>query len=455
MFIRFRSMTATAMAAALGCALVATAPVAMAQKNKKEAAKKGNTVNPSKGFAPAVKKMVDAYNIGDAAALKKIEEANKDKGVETVKRLQEEARAKAAAALTVALREAEGGASTIEDQYWFAHYELQLGILNKDQALQAKGLDTMLDSGLAPADNLAAYNFFSGQFAYTAKNNAKAAQRLEAAKAAGYSEPHLDVLLMDSYIQLGQVDKGVATAKTAIEARRAAGQRPSDELYVRSIRALQSANRNEEVLDLMTLRMRDYNQPEVWRQTLFNMLQQSGENKEVALDTLRLMRATGAMLQRPEYLEYAGLATEAALPGEVVSLIKAGKASKVIPQDDARLDEIAKTQAERIGDEEATLTDYAARPQTLSNPRVAGATGDVMVSYGRYADAVPLYKAALATGGDKELWTYRLGVAQALAGDGAGAKASFAEVSGARKRLAQLWTVKIDAGAAPAVATTG
>ncbi|HMO76689.1 MAG TPA: tetratricopeptide repeat protein [Sphingopyxis sp.] len=422
MFTRFRSMTATAMAAALGCALVATAPAAMAQKNKKEEAKKGSSINPSKGFTPAVKKMIDASNAKDAAALE------------------------------AAIAEGQGTASTAEDRYWLAYYELQLGIQKKDQVLQGKGLDAMIDSGLAPADGLAAYNFYSGNFAYGDKNYAKTVQRLEAAKAAGSAEPQLDVLLMDSYLQLGQVDQGIALAKAAIEARRAAGQRPSDELYVRPIRALQTAKRNEEVLDLMTLRMRDYNQPEVWRQTLFTLLQQSGENKEIALDTLRLMRATGAMLQRPEYLEYAGLATEAALPGEVVALIKAGKASNVIPQADARLDEIAKAQAERIGDEESTLTAYAARPQTLSNPRVAGATGDAMVGYGRYADAVPLYKAALAAGGDKELWTYRLGVAQALAGDAAGAKASFAEVSGARKRLAQLWTVKLDSAVAPAPA---
>ena len=58
-----------------------------------------------------------------------------------------------------------------------------------------------------------------------------------------------------------------------------------------------------EALDLMTLRMRDYNQPQVWRQTLFILLQQTGENKEIALDTLRLMRATKSMLQRPEYSE--------------------------------------------------------------------------------------------------------------------------------------------------------
>ena len=71
-----------------------------------------------------------------------------------------------------------------------------------------------------------------------------------------------------------------------------------------------------------------------------------------------------------------------------------------------------------------------------------------MVGYGRYADAIPLYKAALAAGGDKDLWTYRLGVAQAQSGDTAGAKASFAQVTGPRKRLADLWTVKIDTPAA-------
>jgi hypothetical protein len=247
-------------------------------------------------------------------------------------------------------------------------------------------------------------------------------------------------------------------AKSAIEASRAAGQRPSDELYVRPIKALQAAKRNDEVLDLMTLRMRDYNQPAVWRQTLFIMLQ-SNPDKEVGLDVLRLMRATNSMLQRPEYLEYAALATEAALPGEVVSLIKTGRASKVIPTPDAKFDELAKSQSERAGDEESTLTAYAKKPSTLSNPKVAGATGDAMVGYGRYADAIPLYKAALAAGGDKELWTYRLGVAQAYSGDAAGAKASFAQVVGARKRLAQLWVVKLDApAAAPAAAaapTTG
>ncbi|MBA3942305.1 MAG: hypothetical protein C0520_13950 [Sphingopyxis sp.] len=425
MFNRFRSMPATALAAVLGCALVATAAPAAAQdKPKKEKAKKGDeskgsTIAVSKGFGPSVKKMMDATNAKDAAGLQ------------------------------TALTEGAGAATTTEDRYWLAFYELQLGILNKDQALQGKGLDAMLASGITPAESVATYNYYSGNFAYGAKDYAKAVQRLEAAKAAGSTESNLSALLMDSYLKQGQIDQGVTVAKAAIEADRAAGKRPSDELYVRPIQALQAAKRNNEVLDLMTLRMRDYNQPQVWRQTLFIVLQQNTD-KEIGLDVLRLMRATNSMLQRPEYDEYAQLATEAALPGEVVKLIGEGRAKKVIPTPDPKLDAVEKSQKERIGDEESTLTAYAKRPATLANPKVAGATGDAMVGYGRYADAVPLYDAAIAAGGDKELWTYRKGVAQALAGDGAAAKASFAQVAGARKRLADLWVVKIDNPAAPA-----
>lgn len=425
MLNRFRSMSATAMAAVLGCALMTTAvPAAAKEKQKKEEAAKGKGLTASKGFGPALKKMTDATAAKDAATLQ------------------------------AALAEGQGSATTPDDKYLVAFYQLQLGILNKDQTVQGQGLDAMLDSGMTPPENLAAYSFFSGNFAYSAKDYPKAIKRLEAAKGAGSTDPNLPVLLMDSYLSSGQVDQGIAAAKAAIEANRAAGQRSSDELYVRPIRALQAANRNDEVLDLMALRLRDYNQPAVWRQALFIQLQ-ANPDKEVSLDVLRLMRATGAMQQRPEYAEYAALATEAALPGEVVSLIRAGKQSKVIPAADAKFDELLKSQTERMGDEESTLTAYAKKPSTLSNPKVAGATGDTMVGYGRYADAIPLYKAALAAGGDKELWTYRLGVAQALSGDSAGAKASFAQVAGPRKRLAQLWTTKIDAPAPAAAPATG
>src|SRR3546814_20080788 len=88
--------------------------------------------------------------------------------------------------------------------------------MNKDQALQAQGLDTALASGLVPATDAAVYNFYSGQFAYQAKDYAKAAQRFEAARAAGSTEAALPDLLVDSYTRDGQVDKSVALAREPI-----------------------------------------------------------------------------------------------------------------------------------------------------------------------------------------------------------------------------------------------
>src|SRR3546814_2645203 len=90
----------------------------------------------------------------------------------------------------------------------------------------------------------------------------------------------------------------------------------------------------------------------------------------------------------------------------------------------------------------------------LSNPKVAGATGDALIGYGHYAQAIPLYQAAASAGGaDKETWTYRLAVAQALSGDTAAAKAGFGQITGAYKLLSRFWVAKLDAvPAAPAAA---
>src|SRR3546814_10071571 len=50
-------------------------------------------------------------------------------------------------------------------------------------------------------------------------------------------------------------------------------------------------------------------------------------NKAMSLDVFRLMRATGSLLNRNEVAEYAALATEGALPGEAVSVIREDRKS--------------------------------------------------------------------------------------------------------------------------------
>lgn len=419
MFTRFRQMPATAMAAVLGAALImSAAPAAAKDKPKKEETKKATEVPVSKTFLPAVKKMMAATDAKDSAALQ------------------------------AAVTEAQAASpSEAGDRYWLGYYRLQLGILNKDKTVQGQGLDEMLDSGVSPPESSAPYNFYSGNFAYGDKNYPKAVQRLEAAQAAGSKEPSLSLLLMDAYLSSGQVDKGVALAKSAIEASRAAGQRPSEELYVRPAKALQAAKRTNELLDILTLRVRDWPQPAVWRNTLYILLQQSGENKDMTLDVLRLMSATNAMTDRAEYLEYASLAIEAGYPGEVVSVIQKGVGANVFKKDDAKFGPILESQTERAKTDRTALLADASKPP--ATPKAARATADGLVGIGEYAKAIPLYEGVAAT---DPVAQYRLGVAQALAGQKDAAVATFAKVTGDRARLAQLWTVHVQTPPAAAAA---
>lgn len=427
MFTRFRSMPMAAMAAVLGCALMTTATPAAAQKKekpKKGEEAKGGGISVSKGFMPAAKKMEDASKAKDAAALQ------------------------------AALTEGSSSATTPDDKYLVGFFQLQLGILNKDQALQGQGLDAMLESGKTPAENQGVYNFYSGNFAYGAKNYAKAIQRLEAAKAAGSTESALAPMLMDSYLNGGQIDKGWEIAKAGIDAARAAGTKPSEELYVRPAQAFQKANRTNEMLDVLTMRVQDYPSPATWRNTLYIVLQQAGSDKDLNLDILRLMRATNSMTQRPEYLEYASLATEAGYPGEVVAVVKQGQNSGAIPKSDTHFGTILESQGPRAAADAAAVAADATKPATLSNPKAARATADALVGNGDAAKAIPLYEAALAANPSDSLIQYRLGVAQALAGQNDAAVASFAKVQGNRQRLAQLWSIRAKAGAPAAAAPT-
>ena len=420
MFKRFRQTSATAVAAVLGCALIVAAPAAAKEKPKKEEEEKGAQLKPSKEFSPALKKLTEA------------------------------AKAKDMAALEAALAEGQASATSPDDKYLVSFYELQLGIGKSDKAIQGKALDGMLESGLTPPESLAAYNYFSGSFAYGDKDYAKAVKRLEAAKAAGSSEQGLPVLLMDSYLKLNQVDQGLAVAKDAIAAARAAGRVPSEELYVRPASALQAAKRNSELLDMLAMRLQDYPQPVIWRNTLFILLQQEASDKVMNLDTFRLMRATKSMTQRPEYLEYAALATEAGYPNEAVAVIKEGQAANVIQTSDERFNTILESQEPRAKADAVALKADAAKPATAANPKLARQTADGLVGIGDYATAISLYEKA-AAGGDP-LAQYRLGVAQALAGQKDAAIASFAKVQGDRARLAKLWTIHLSAKAPAAAA---
>src|SRR3546814_14057777 len=83
------------------------------------------------------------------------------------------------------------------------------------------------------------------------------------------------------------VDKGVAFAKDTITKALAAGQRPSEQMFVIPARALQEANRNDEMFDMLALRVQAYPNPQTWNQTLRLLLGTTSGNKAMSLDVFR------------------------------------------------------------------------------------------------------------------------------------------------------------------------
>ncbi|MBA4748068.1 MAG: tetratricopeptide repeat protein [Sphingopyxis sp.] len=421
-----------ALALALG-AVALTASPTMAQKKKKEkeaeaAAAAASTISPSKEYLPEARKVQAALATKDAVALE------------------------------TALVAADAVANTPQDKYLQLQFRLQLGLLKSDQTLQASALDGMIDSGLAPAADVGRFNFFSGQFAYNKKDYIKSATRFAAAKAAGHLDANLDLLLMDSYLQSGRLDDGLAVARAAVVAERAAGKRPSDDYYARSAKALQAAGRRDDLLAVLTMRVEDYPQPEIWRNTLFIAMQ--GADKDTTLDILRLMRSVGAMTARGEVQEYAALATEGGLPGEVLAVIDEARAKGIVPAKDARFDEIYASQKARTVGDKVALDADAAKGAALPTARRARSTADALFGYGDYAKAATIYQIALDKGDpETDLVMLRLGVSQHLGGDRDAAKATLGKVGGTRKPLASLWLIDIankQAAAVPAApATTG
>jgi tetratricopeptide (TPR) repeat protein len=419
-------LSRSALAVVLGAVALSATPAMARDKDKKKeaaAAPAVPAISPSKGYFPEAKKVQAALIAKDAVALE------------------------------TALTAADAVATTPQDKYLQHQFRLQLGLLKSDQTIQSAALDGMIDSGLTPATDIARFNFFSGQFAYNQKNYPKVITRLQAAKAAGATERDLPLLLMDSYLRTNQLDQELGVAKDAITTQRAAGQTPSDEFYVRMARDLQKANRREDLLDLLAMRVHDHPLPEIWRNTLFIHMQ--GADKDLTLDTLRLMRNIGAMKERAEVQEFAALSTEGGLPGEVLAVIDEARAKKIIPETDARFKEIYDAQKARTVGDKAALDADAAKGAALPTPRRARSSADALFGYGDYAKAAALYQIALDKGDTEvDLTTMRLGVAQFLSGNSEAAKATLAKVGGARKRLAGLWLTHIAAKTAAPTATT-
>lgn len=407
------SSLALAVALATGAAVGATAfasPAMAAQKDKKDGEESGGGYSDEFRAIYAPLAELTKSETADVAALK--------------------AQLPALVAVTASNDEKMAAGSAI----------FEVGKKASDQTLQLQGLELMLASEKVPAENVALYNFLTGQLAFNMKDYAKSRSYVQSAIDAGYTDNDPQVFIAETYFSEGNHAEGLKLLTAAIEARQAAGQ-PVNEDWIR--RGLAMAYNNKMTAEAgryALLFATEYPSDVSWGDAVAITLNTSKYDAPAVLDLLRLARLTNAFSEPNLYYEYIEAADYRRMPGEVVEIIDAGYASGKLPKSDTNLAEIRKEAQSRAATDRADLPKLIASARSDSGLRNVVIAADLALSYDQPADAEALYTRALGMAGvDKALVLTRLGIAQVDQGKFTEAQASFAKVEGPRKAIADLW----------------
>lgn len=350
-----------------------------------------------------------------------------------------------------ALAEADSKATSNDDKYQIGAIKLNTSIASKDTALQSEALNQMLDSGLTPPEQAGQFNAIAADQAMSAKNYDVAIQRGQAALAAGYKAESVQPTIAQAYFGKagtgnGSVEpargfnqQGLTALKAAADAMKAAGQPVPAQWYQIGVGRAEAA-KLPEVTEWAKMAYQAEPSGQNLR-TLVRLFQRANPNisNRENLDVLRLLSVSGGLVIAADYTEYAEMASKTGIYGEVKTAIDAGRSKGVLSATQGA--DVYQTAVPKIAGDKSTLGAAEADAKKSANGKIAAATGDAYLGYGDYAKAAAMFELAQQKGGvEADEINSRLGIAKAMGGDNAGAKAAFEAVqAGSRKQIAGLW----------------
>lgn len=353
--------------------------------------------------------------------------------------LQTAVNAKDAATIPAALAAAQAKAKSKDDRYVIAKLQLKAAVDANDTNAMVQGIDAVLASEFAQPSELATLYTGLGKLHYNAKAYAKAGAALDQALRLDPNNLEAMVVLAESRNAEGKAAEGVGLLQKAIAARVAAGQKPEENWYKRTVKLALDAN-----LPVAPAIAREwvkaYPSSKTWRDAI-RIYQTSSQLDDAALiDTMRLARAAGALQGENDYFRYTNTLVTKGFAGEAKAVLDEGFAAKQIDKGRATFSQLYALASTRSQGDRASLTASATAAKAAADAKKAMTTAEAYYGYGDYAQAADLLRAALTKNGvDKDLANLRLGMALAGAGDKAGATAALNSAGGAQAEIAKLW----------------
>jgi len=360
------------------------------------------------------------------------------------------------AAQDAALAAARAAARSADARYAVAYFQLEIGRARGDRQMFTTAVDALVDSGLAPPDELASLLANQLSRAYSGGDMARSERLL--ARIIEVQPNNVEALA--DYAQFKARTNNRATAAAdrtlavqlfarALAANQAAGRASTESLHRRALAVAYDGTRPPFGLTQLAPQAVAFGRALVaayptqlnWRDSLLVYRDLAAGDPALELDIRRLMRATSSLAGERDYLEFAQALDRAGFPGEAKAAFDEGVSSGML---DAAKPAVAQAVAainrRAAADRPALARLHAQGSAPAATAQQARAAADAHFAYGQYAEAAALYQAALQKGGeDNALIGSRLGASLALAGRRVEAEAALRAVTGPRSDLAGFW----------------
>lgn len=357
-----------------------------------------------------------------------------------------------------AIVQAEAAAQNDDDKYISAALrlslesrKLQAAGANADATRLAAPLDVLIANPKTPAADKPKFAFERGLISFRSKQYPVAVTYFEKAREFGSNDPRLATQLVMAKVNAGDTSGGMAELNTIISQTEQSGQKADEQLYRFALSRTIQAKDGQGTLTWMKRYLTAYPTAKNWRDMIKIYGLQQGSfitpSKAQSLDLYRLMRATNSLADQYDYETYAVAANQLGLPWEAKAVITEGRAKGKLPSTGSSA-QLLTTANSRIASE-GSLAALETKSKAAADGKLASQTGDAQLGSGNYAKAAELYRLSLQKGGVNaaEINT-RLGVALAMSGDRAAAKAAFQGVTGSPSaEIAALWMTYLDAPA--------
>lgn len=350
--------------------------------------------------------------------------------------LQNAVKAKDTAMIAVKLAAAQKIAKSADEKFLVASQQTHAAMDANDLVAIRAGVDALAASGSAETPDLAA------RYADLGKRYKAAGQVEEAVamlnKAIGYNANSVAALIGLAAIRDGQGQKAEAVTlmQKSFLASKATGQKIEEGNY-KFAAGLAYAQRLPLANDLARQWFAAYPSPASLRDSIRIYRDLNRPAQSQLIDLLRLGRAASALSGETDYFALASALVNAGKLAEAKTLlVEAQTAPKVDATKSAFTDLVKRSAAAPT---RAAIDASAKAAMAGANGKAMIDAGDGLYGVGAYAEAVPLYRAALAKGGDAGLANLHLGMALARSGDKAGATAALNAVTGINADVARYW----------------